>query len=228
MCQTLGALSGPVLHEIDIDDTTGCPFCPVNLATSTSPFDQVLAVGPYETKVIPALGMLLPGYLLLGAENHVPSFAYFDQDQLGLIDEWLEDLTSELTARFERPYVVAEHGACSYGNAGGCVIHAHLHLVPAPPGLVDALLKDQEWTRIRGMADLVAQRDQPYVFLRCDEGHFVSPNPPVPSQWIRRMVADVIGTEVWDWALDPGLNELRVTLDALSDAQWPTAIPNRT
>ena len=61
----------------------GCPFCVKVIAgEGRTLHDRVLA-DLSEFVVVPALGMFLPGYLLLVTRDHVPSFAHLGAAALG-------------------------------------------------------------------------------------------------------------------------------------------------
>lgn len=196
-----------------------CPFCAEALADSNSPFDQVLASGP-GVNLLPALGMLTPGYFLVTAEQHVLSMADLQPGALMALDQWLRGLMPSLTAEFGR-YLVFEHGSCVSGGAGACVDHAHLHLIPLAARLIPDLLVAARWHSLDEYTDVHAHAGTSYAYLGWDGAHRVLVDPKFGSQWIRRQVAAALGTDAWDWALFDGRGALDVTLARLARVEFP-------
>ncbi len=193
-----------------------CPFCPAWLRTSASLFDEEFGHGP-EVRLLPALGMLVPGYLLATATEHRVSFAELGAPRLEQTERWLAHVTEALQPVFGR-YLAFEHGSCGEASAGACIDHAHIHLVPLADQLGEQLANTLEWQELPALAALERMRGRPYVYLGVGGRHFVVADPDLPSQWLRRKIAAHLGHDLWDWAIDDGLGALRVTLAQLSAA----------
>lgn len=157
-----------------------------------------------EITLVPDLHPVVAGHALVLTSSHEPSFGHAGATRVGLA-----------AATADRPdgFVAFEHGAHPRRRpTGTCIDHAHLHVVPALPGLsVDALVRwpgfrgtGIEWRRKhsedahRGLAQRAG-----YLWFRDPSGdEVVAPlgnRVVAPSQIMRRWVADVVGSPTWNW-----------------------------
>lgn len=192
-----------------------CPFCPAWLTASTSPFDIEVARGA-GIRLLPALGMLVPGYFLVTTVEHHLSFAELAPDVLKSTHRWITSVTDSLAPLFGR-YLTFEHGSCAGTTSGACIDHAHLHLVPLADQMGTDLLSALNWKEQRKFSDLHSQRKRPYAYLGLDNRHFVMPEATLPSPWFRRQVAAHLHHDRWDWAVDDGIDALMSTQSSLTD-----------
>jgi hypothetical protein len=192
----------------------GCPFC-VGFESQYELFDIGQPLGSGNVVLKPALGMMLPGYFLGVTENHLTSFAQLDNDKLAEVDETLAFHEKYLGSKFGQ-YFRLEHGSDNITDcgSGGCIEHAHQHLIPSPVSA--ELIKDElPWEQLDTYADLADFRGQPYIYLGHLGLHYAVANPSLPSQWVRRKVAEAEGLEEWDWAMYHGVDELMSTFWAI-------------
>jgi diadenosine tetraphosphate (Ap4A) HIT family hydrolase len=195
-----------------------CPFCedvlgPSSLFDKKSPIDEQ---GEFLFK--PALGMMMPGYLLAITRDHKTSFAQLGREKLANIDRHLVEYEHWLSERFGR-YFRIESGSDNLKDcgSGGCIEHAHIHVVPADEDVGPYVQEQLPWQKLEAYEDLTDFKGEPYIYLGRLASHYVVPNPRLPSQWVRRQIATVRGLEDWDWAIDPNENNLNITLDKLVD-----------
>ena len=188
-----------------------CPFCNDWIDASASPFDTFLRQSPI-VNLMPALGMLAPGYLLATTTEHLLSTAYLGAAGLAALANEVDALVGELADTFG-PYLTFEHGSCP--ESGSCIEHAHVHLIPAADELRQIILTSRRWRKLGTIADLADLAGTEYGLLQIDGDYFVD-TEPFPSQWIRQVVAGFVGAPVWDWALDSGWANLKTTKYALA------------
>jgi hypothetical protein len=108
------------------------------------------------------------------------------------------------------------------------VEQAHLHVVPLPFDLVQAVQKDPlahvTWTRSSAipLAELPAAAEYVVVW-RVDEGAGVVGALSTPvSQWVRRVIARELGVEAdWDYRTNPQMVNVEKTMDALRAQRQP-------
>jgi hypothetical protein len=99
--------------------------------------------------------------------------------------------------------VLFEHGIRSEG-AGGCGIdHAHMHAVPVTaPGVLNILTREFDGRRIASLADIAGtlEKNSSYLFFEdASRERYVFPVENLPSQYMRKLVADSIGKREWNW-----------------------------
>ena len=213
------ATAPDILADAPIGDNSDCVFCPSSLLHSVSDFDRPLDASN-EALLIPALGMLVPGYLLAITRLHVPSLAYMSNQSIEGVYEWLGRATAALAPQFGN-YALVEHGGCPATASGSCIDHAHIHAVPLSDRLRTRVFSDARlrFSRVTEAEELARLRGRGYISYVDDSGFWVSTDAAVPSQWIRRLIGEELGTDAWDWALNPGLPNLRRTLQSVGTCE---------
>ena len=111
-----------------------CPYCfIVNnwecVGQDILPWNVIL----YETEnfvVVPTLGSLVAGWLLIISKGHYLSMGAIPESQHAELNEVIEHVSTILKQAYCSP-TIFEHGASVPKSKVGCGIdHAHLHLVP--------------------------------------------------------------------------------------------------
>ena len=119
------------------------------------------------------------------------------------------------------PYVLFEHGTRSEG-AGGCgIYHAHLHATPLA-GVrdpVDTLRSRFSYAELTHLNEISEQSSglPSYLFYQdSDAKLYLFDTGPLPSQYMRKLLADALGEQDWNWR-DAGREErLLATIRRLS------------
>jgi hypothetical protein len=190
-----------------------CPLCRrVIEQDSKSPFDRILLTGK-RSVIVPALGMFVPGYFLAVSNWHTSSYAAHGLEGLRDIELLISTSLRLMTPHFG-DYVIFEHGQRpdAIGSPGSCIDHAHMHMVPGSEELQSTLLSKLDWFELKKYTDLSDYGQDDYTYLRFRNRHYCAVNPHLESQWFRRQVAEMLGIELWDWALYTGKRELEETL----------------
>ena len=165
--------------------------------------------------IMPMVGPLVPGYLLIVPKDHYLSISQLPKEQI----EELKIVKEELKKVFEEHYgksVFYEHGALSCSAKGGsCSDHAHLHIVA-----VDIDVKDKfgqygyELRKLDDYSEIInqKQRNIPYLYYENQKGEmFFVFFPIVESQFIRKLIAkdiDALDRALWneniriDWMIE--------------------------
>lgn len=153
-------------------------------------------------KVVPSLGHIVEGYLLLIPRDHYCALADFPAESLRELEQLKTMLVGSLRSKYG-DYVLFEHGARTE-NSGGCGIsHAHLHAVPLPAekDLLQTLRASFRHQQISGISGLRGiPTDCSYLYYEGVRGdcHVFYP-AFLPSQYMRRLIAERLGVEHWDW-----------------------------
>lgn len=170
--------------------------------------------------VMPGIGSLMPGYLLIVPKAHILSFGHSPDDHDNELEEILSDLVEWHSSQYGMKTIIFEHGPVSFTKRGGsCTDHAHMHVVPVPESidLLGVMYRDFPAQRVNSLANLRNQvkKDTPYLFLRHHDGSLhVCDAPNAKSQHLRRdLVRQLELGEVWDWAVYPGAEHIRATIE---------------
>jgi ATP adenylyltransferase len=201
-----------------------CRFCSaLTLGPGARPFSEVPILETDRFVVWPSLGGFIEGWVLILPKEHVLSVAACPR-------EWLDELrglAATVVRRVESAYgeaAIFEHGPVARATLTGCGIdHAHLHVVPTSVDLIAAGAQfvplDLHWETIDGLEDLrdlVALRDEPYLYVRQFEVERVAFAPDLPSQYMRQALAGAAQRSRFDWKDDLELVNTRATLERLS------------
>lgn len=157
-------------------------------------------------RVLPTLGQLVPGSLLLLPTRHVERYADLDSSHRAEALETARAIVSGFEAEGSG-WVMFEHGALAPGGGGCGLYHAHLHLVPldAPPSAAELLPTGRTSSGLAEGWDLVDTEDD-YLICASSDGtaRFRSvaadERPAYPSQFFRRQLHHHLGLDgPWDW-----------------------------
>jgi len=170
-----------------------------------------------EFLVLPTIGPLVAGHLLICSRAHLPSIGAVVHASPSVSE--LEGLTRlverRLTELYGKPCILFEHGPVSTGcRAGSCTDHAHLHIAPVSVDLLPHILRPGlEWREGNSLRDLaaLAERRQAYMFYRNADGkgYVCEVNQVLPSQFLRQALALAAGRSgEWNWIEHPSCEML--------------------
>ncbi|MCO6003393.1 hypothetical protein NE236_00175 [Actinoallomurus purpureus] len=204
-----------------------CFLCRAAAGATDIPWtDRPLWLDPRYGVLVPGLGGLSAGYVLLAPVDHHHNLASASLDTGGGADGFTDFVHALLT------YLRAKMGSLTYWEHGGgyrpgvrssaCVEHAHLHIVPGtldlplPPG-------HRSYPSIgRALAALVGRSEvkDGYLLMGHSPGHcFVGRDVGI-SQYYRREWARLLGrADEWDYLLSEDPELTRKTIAAFFDRQ---------
>ena len=202
-----------------------CPFCK-EFQLGYPPFwrsgeSRIL----HETEhfiVLPSVGQIVEGYLLILSKVHYISIGGVPVDLYGELEELLSKVKRVLVEAYGTS-VVFEHGPSSEEELGGCcLVHAHLHIVPAPTHVsaIEELSTIFPGKQASSFAPLsmLHQQGIPYLLWEnADSCRYVFRiNRPIPSQHLRKVVAEKLEVpDRWDWREHLGYDKMRATIETL-------------
>jgi hypothetical protein len=157
------------------------------------------------------LGSLTVGHLLLVASRHLFSIQEFEQpEKILLVEEVTRFL--QIAKDLYGSVVLFEHGSPKDCGApgGGCVEHAHLHIVPSAVK-VSPFVKARLSTRDVSLYSFYGEEpNRPYLFVLDTDGESFAINESVTtSQYMRRVLWQLndYGGH-WDWRSDWRIDHL--------------------
>lgn len=174
--------------------------------------------------VIPTLGGLVPGHILLFARHHWLSFGAMlaaHSELLRPLQRHIANIRTLLAETYGQPVVVFEHGPSRPGQSMGCSTdHAHLHFVPTDADVEGCLgAEPLLFSRIKSLIDLAAAPPRSYIYFEGRNGGksmAIVAEDDAPSQYMRRVVARAIDRPTeWNWRDHPHPERLIATLRRL-------------
>ncbi len=179
-------------------------------------FDREVAATEHFV-VLPTLGSLVPGWLLVVPRRVMPNLSYLsERERDGLAK--LTRLLSDQARAFAATIFYFEHGGLAGSPISCGVDQAHLHIVPLPFDLIDAAKtrRDVIWHETP-LTMLAAPElaDREYLLLGSEGRPTLLGTPLHPSsQWFRRLIASQLGrAEEWDYRQYPALDVMDVTVN---------------
>lgn len=177
-----------------------------------------------EYVVIPALGSLVPGYVLLVSKDHHESVASLEKENALALEQQLNKLLGLLKC-ISPNWIVFEHGSTQpQGLKSCCVEHLHLHLLPLDLHLASDLSErlSSPLIPVNSISDLYKLLgDQPcnYLFIKDSDGKQFLLKPQIyPSQYVRQVIAANIGIpHLWDWREHPQQDLVLSTINTFKD-----------
>lgn len=177
--------------------------------------------------VIPSLGSLLPGWLLIVPKQFSLNLSLLRKTELEELDNLAITCEHTLKEKYGTSVVRFEHGPALTQSKVGCgVDYAHLHLVPVNFDLIDGLKQflriDYEWKKLDSFISLSdIDGDANYLYYRNKNNqHFVTVQEDIPSQLFRRVIASYLDTpENFDWKLFPQAEIVQNTIKKLSQVE---------
>lgn len=209
------------VDQLPIEEgVTSCRICHVLAEAPQEPWDRPVRE-TLNFVVLPSLGSLVPGWLLVFPRAHYRALADCREDQREELRYLRLELDGLLSNTFSSPVAQFEHGAVCGGVVGCGVFHAHLHLVPTAYDLLGAgraLFPDLVWHEAPNL-DSVWETDHPedYLCIEQEGRTSVSTSDGIPSQFFRRALSAAMERpHEWNWRLNPGLDMIERTTKTLS------------
>ena len=158
-------------------------------------------------KVIPSLGSLVEGWLLIVPKNHYISFGHIEDTALYEEAQFVLEYVCQKVKSIYGDFVVFEHGAIDCGSVVGCgVDYAHIHIVPVSVDLQtesQRYIADILWTDYPSLehTKYFVASGSSYLLLKTDENNFkIGVSENIPSQTFRKIIAEKIGLkDEFDW-----------------------------
>jgi len=168
--------------------------------------------------LIPSIGPLAKGHVLICPKFHISSFAAIPTDFYNAYMEIRSWALKLLKENFNRQILVFEHGMDDLCSSILCsVSHAHQHLIPADIDITEELIKDAPWIQISSdLQELkVSANKLEYIFYeRIGQiplflsAKYIS----FPSQYMRMKIAKALNkTRYWNWRKYPNVKDLILT-----------------
>ena len=170
---------------------------------------------------IPSVSPLCEGHTLIVPRAHLTSLAQLNRHLRESLTRFIQRVIARVRDRYGA-YFLFEHGVGA-GRTGGCgVAHAHLHVLP-----LSRVHAEQVYERVRSdypcqssgpFTNVLASTSSRATYLLCGDSltkvqRIVQDE--VPSQYLRKLLAEILGKYEWDWNRLEGWNEMVATYAAL-------------
>ena len=182
---------------------------------------------------VPTIGPIgIEGYLLLCSKEHYIGIGGVPEEHRSELEDVLKMTRDLLSDFYGSEVLVFEHGprvGCHKG--GGCLDHAHLHIVPVSVNLMEPLVlqflkalaindyyKLERTEGFERLTQIVEDKKVSYLFVEtADRRRFTTEvNFVIPSQYLRQIIASQLGRlGDYDWRLVPDHETFNRTVENL-------------
>ncbi|MEA2841589.1 MAG: adenylyltransferase [Methylobacteriaceae bacterium] len=163
--------------------------------------------------IVPSLGPLHPHHLLICSRQHRTGLHQMTDSELlglGIICESLGRVFSRIHSQ---TFLMFENGTSESGKGGCSISHYHMHVVPMARHFESArdpvafrALPVQSLTEARTMALKYGD----YIYLkRPGRTGTIASRAGLPSQYMRKIVAELNDVGEWDWRKSPAPSDWR-------------------
>ena len=137
---------------------------------------------------VPAIGSLVPGYILVVYKKHIYSMAQLPQKKIKTLLKFSAHISS-IQKKLWGSSAIFEHGGCSVTeDAGSCINHAHWHIVP-----VDFDIRPQkyEFKKVPSFESFASrnQGKQPYLLYINNSDTYICENALPEKQIFRKCLS---------------------------------------
>jgi len=174
--------------------------------------------------VVPTIGCLTVGYVLLVCKNHHMSLANLSFKLYTEMLEIKKTVTKILEKKTGLKCITFEHGVTHIGFTGtNSVNHVHMHIVPCQTDIWSNILRNHR--NVISFFDYVElfefwQHNYPHAYLIFQDIeetiHYIPDSSGFPSQFFRRHLAASLGMNEWDWRKECYIENLIATHCLLS------------
>jgi ATP adenylyltransferase len=204
-----------------------CCLCSTLASPATRPVWDTAVLESSNFVVLPSLGSLVEGWLLLLPKQHYLSMGALPVALVSEMEKMKAQLGEQVKSQFGE-VCIFEHGpAFESRNVGCSVDHAHLHLVPLTFDIEEAarpfMPHDSEWSKASWsecQEAHLAGRD--YLYFEQPFGYGrISMHPDFGSQVFRKAIASQIGRpDQFNWREFPELDTVARTINVFAHAAY--------
>lgn len=165
---------------------------------------------------VPAIGSILPMYLMIVTKDCYPSMALMP-DQL--LDE-LQVFSDRVTKKFPT-YTIFEHGSSLGRDTSACIAHAHWHIVPHQIKAAEWDKKSNIHTTFKSFTNSLEEGGS-YLLKISSNGQVKSTKRDgEPCQYFRRILANELDHPAeWDYMKNDYRENIEQTVKLLTECEY--------
>ena len=221
-----------------LDENIDCGICAELVGSDDSrvatllnfPAIPKIEVGTSKYAVLPSLGPLVLGHTLVVSREHLLNIGGWGLGhEGGELEELLIEVRSRICENEQKTCLVFEHGSTSPGLPKCSTDHAHMHVLPLDRLAANETLRQFHalgafHTARFSLSDMVGETCHFLIAFLFNGAlpHSVSllQSQDLPSQTMRRLVAQALGRKTWDWRDDLALETFTSTAALLSEGPY--------
>lgn len=176
----------------------------------------------YNFFVVPTIGQMgIEGYVLLCSKEHYIGIGDIPEKDISELEFVLKVTKKVISETYNPSVLVFEHGprlGCHKG--GGCLEHSHLHIIPTSVNIInflDETFNPEEVQDFNRLREIYEAKKSSYMFIENQENkrYVIDVELPIPSQYLRHVLALSRGIKNWDWRINPDYETFERTVNQL-------------
>ena len=191
-----------------------CPFCEEQKDSCKSVIGKSRIIAETDSFVVlPTTGGFIDNYQLIVPKKHINCFGELSVEQLKELKQlimWQKQINNKYFNMYTSMF---EHGALHPNNESGkSIVHAHLHIFPNNKSLLNEIDKyNFGITEINDIYDLrqICHNYATYLYYSdIDDKDYVMTHQGIPSQFLRKVLADSLNKTDWNWRENPFIDRI--------------------
>lgn len=205
------------MEGVNLEDKK-CPFCAELQKPETSIINKNRIIAQTDSFVVfPTTGGFVRNYQLIVPKSHINCFGELSSRQYKELKDiilWQEEVNNEF---FNSNFAMFEHGALNpHNESGKSIVHAHLHVFPNNKSLLEEI-KKYNFTVLKNgdITDLskVCKEHDTYLYYKDIDGQsYIITHQGLPSQFLRKVLAESLGMDKWNWRENPLLDKIEESI----------------
>lgn len=184
-------------------------------------YNQILFES-HNFRVIPSIGALVQGWLLIIPKEHYISMGTIKDMNLQLELEELISKVGSIVKQEYGEYIVFENGAYCKDKLVGCgVDYAHIHILPTKIDIINSLENDSnikyDWKEINNISACIEyiNHNKPYLLIQDQQKKIrITTDDNIPSQLFRKVIANSLNLAgKYDWKQYPFIDNVIETIN---------------
>ena len=174
-----------------------CIFCNID----TSKIENTIIEETNNFLILPSIGSLVDGYLLIVSKRHVNSMANLSENEKKEYEFLINKYRNLFKKIYNKSPIIFEHGSpiLNSNMKASSVIHAHSHIVNHNFIDENSIIKKLKFKEMNNLKFL--SKDKNYIMYINSENKYYITNDFKPiSQILRKIIAKDLGYEnMFDW-----------------------------
>lgn len=199
---------------------TKCPFC----GFDRERLENTILDETNNFYVLPALGSLVDGYVLIVSKRHINSMSELTSDELVEYEILIKKYRNIFKSVYNRYPIVFEHGTPFDQSKlkANSVDHAHTHIVNHNFDDEKALLKKENFKRVRKIADIINCNGNYIFYINEHDETYISYEFEAIKQLMRIEIAkDLDLLNMYDWHLSRFQDNIIKTIEKIKERLHP-------
>lgn len=164
--------------------------------------------------VLPAVGSLVDGYLIIVSKKHINSMSELKQNERIEYEHLLEKYRKIFKNIYNKFPIIFEHGSpiANSNMKASSVIHAHTHIVNHKFTNEDTIIQKLNFKRIDSL-NCLSKKQNYIMYINPKNVRHVTYNFEPISQMMRRIIAKDLGYEnKFDWKKEMFIENINSTI----------------